>query len=101
MEATLHFGVDVMLEGRDGHWSAVAESLGLVVHGDSEDEVRTRVRHALNELMAVFGNDIAEVRRYLDHHHVESTLIVQPEESLYRQQYRERWYHEVPGGVLA
>ena len=97
MEATLHFAVDVVLDEYDEHWSAVADQLGLVVHGDSEDDVRTRFRQALDELLDTFDADVDKVRRYLDHHQVESTVTMrgpQIEAPPQRQQYRERWQRE-------
>ena len=103
MKASLNFGVDVVLEdSADGHWTAKVETLGLVVHADTESEVRTRVRQAMTVLMEVFSEDPGKARRFLDHHQIESTLTMEPNEPVsYRQQHRERWQHEVAGVVLA
>ena len=78
MEARLHFGVEVELtRWVEGYWSAAVEQLGLVVHGDDEQEVRSRLRQAVNELLLTFGQDTDKARAYLDFHNVESTLTIQ------------------------
>ena len=124
MQVSVQFGVDGVLEEYgDGHWTAKVETLGLVVHADTESEVRTKVRQAMEVLLEVFGEDVDKARRFLDHHHIESTLTTVPDEPVsvpdepvsvpdepvsvpdepvsYRHQHRERWQHEVAGVVPA
>ena len=101
----LRFGFDIKLTEQEGHWSAVAEDLGLVVHGNSESEVRSRFREALDVLIDAFKPDVEKLRAYLDYHHVQTILTEQteslPEPPELKREFRERWEQAVPLGAFA
>ena len=65
-ELTVIFDVRVSLEDRIDYWAARIDPLGMIVYGQSRDDVEKRVENGVQ----FFLDHTPDIRQYLDYHGV-------------------------------
>ena len=62
----ISFDALVAVEEREDYWAAQIDPIGMVVYGDTREEVEQRV----SEAVEFFLKNTPDVRQYLDYHNV-------------------------------
>ena len=98
------FDTSITLQDLGSHWTAYVEPTGLTLRGSSREEVISKADAAVRFFIAAIGqrDGIAAVRRYLDYHEVQHSVVEpRPEASAARTYHIDRYGMEVEVGQVA